>query len=254
MNQQKQKKVDKALDRLKDFYKTLPETKGCLEHIGKPRDEGGCGAWCCLVQQPSVLHVEFLLTWKFILATFEVDKIIDIIHVALQNYLSDVVNKGCIFFDHESSLCVQHESRPLACRQYAITPEEEFNKKLVKLRVLHKDKTDVFFRDQCNLVSTADGSTVTTKDTDKWWKELTSIEEDFGIKRKRITEEPGGTYRTYPEHILMKVFSSNMLDALQVLREFGSEQEKFMVITSYMEHVRAKLHKICHDPKNNSDS
>jgi len=251
MNQKKEKKVDKALDRLKDFYKKLPETKGCLEHINKPKEEGGCSAWCCKTQSPSVLYVEFLLTWKFILATFEVDKIIDLIHTALQNYLSNIINKGCIFFDNESNLCVQHESRPLACRQYAITPEEEFNKKLVKLRVLYKDRTDAFFRDQCNLVSTADGSAVTTKDTDKWWKELTSIEENFGIKRKRITEEPGGTYRTYPEHILMKVFSSDMLDTLQVLREFGSEQERFMVVSAYMEHVRTKLDKIYHGSEKN---
>jgi len=43
------KKLKKAFTRLNDIYSSMPETKGCMEHIGKPKEEGGCGAWCCLL-------------------------------------------------------------------------------------------------------------------------------------------------------------------------------------------------------------
>jgi len=208
----------------------------------------------CKQIQPSVLYVEFLYTWKYILDNYDLDWIVNLIEKALDSYLSGVVNKGCIFLDFSSNLCSQHETRPLSCREYSITPEEEFNRKLVQLRIHYKDRPDAIFRDQCNLVSTEDGSKVTAKDTNKWWQELKTIEENFGIDKKRISDDLGGTYRTYPEHILMKVFSSQMIDTLQVLKQYGSEQEKHMVVKAYMEHVKVKLGKIIHDPKNNSDS
>lgn len=54
----KKKKEDKkaiALKQLNEFYDKLPETKGCMENINKPKEEGGCGGWCCLHPDVRVL-------------------------------------------------------------------------------------------------------------------------------------------------------------------------------------------------------
>jgi len=245
---------DQISQRLHTLYSKIPKTKGCLEHIDKPREDGGCGGWCCQIQSPSILTVEFLLTWRWVISNCDVPKIIDLIEASLRNYLSSMITKGCVFWDKESKLCAQHGTRPLACRQYGITPKEEFDQRLVRLRVLYQDRADAIFKDQCDLVSTEDGSEVTTERTGAWWDELSKIEEDAGVEKDRINDEPGGTYRTYPEHILSKVFSAQMVESLQILRVHGEDAEKQIAIREYMRHVRDELGQLENGTAKNKDN
>ena len=50
------KKEKEARVSLNVLYSKIPDTKGCMEHIGKPESEGGCGAWFFRMQTPQVLY------------------------------------------------------------------------------------------------------------------------------------------------------------------------------------------------------
>jgi hypothetical protein len=104
--------IDKNRIKLKQVYDRLPATKGCMENINA---EGGCGAWCCQVNSPQVLEVEFANTWKWVNDTLTRDETIALIARALRTFLNNDLNKGCIFFDHDNKLCLQHGTRPFAC-------------------------------------------------------------------------------------------------------------------------------------------
>jgi hypothetical protein len=106
------KKLKKATKKLNVLYDKIPDTKGCMENIDK---EGGCEAWCCLFQNPSVLYVEFRNSWSYILKSWELDQIVLLIRRSIENYLSHNLVKGCIFFDKEGRLCEQHQTRPYNC-------------------------------------------------------------------------------------------------------------------------------------------
>jgi len=194
------------------------------------------------------------LTLQYVLSNYTVTKIIDLIESSLKNYLSNLLGKGCIFWNKDTKLCNQHESRPLSCRQYGITPDEEFNSRLKHLRESYDDTEGVYFRDQCPLVSTADSSEVTTDNTDEWWKALKKVEKEFGVEEQYITDEPGGSYRTYPEHMLLKFFSEGMLDVLQVLKINGNDKEKADIVDTYMSHVHSKLNALNNGKKKNNNS
>tara|TARA_Y100000034_G_C6817553_1_gene367949 strand:- start:218 stop:958 length:741 start_codon:yes stop_codon:yes gene_type:complete len=241
---QKKKKLDTLFKRVKSLYKKLPETRGCLKHIDLPIDSGGCGGRCCELQQPQVLHIEFLYAWRNVISNWKLEEILNLIQAALRSYLSERTTKPCVFWDSETKLCKHHETRPLSCRQYAITPEEEFRPRYERLKILYQDDPTAVFMDQCNLVSTVNGKKVTRRDTSAWWDKLTKIEEDNGVSKKMIHDQPGGSYRTYPEHILIHVFSESVISQLQTLKQFGEPAEREYVACSLMNAAKSKLEKL----------
>jgi Fe-S-cluster containining protein len=205
----KKNKLPKIIKNLNATYETMPETKGCMENINK---EGGCEAWCCQSQNPQVLYVEFYNAWQKVMTTWPNEKIVGLVRGALRNYLSNESNKGCIFWDKETKLCGHHETRPYNCRIYGVIPEEEFKPRYERLKVLNPN-----VKDQCNLVS-AIGNQPTKKDTDAWWESIRKLEQDIGIPSHLITDEPGGSYRTYHDHILIQLFSDKVLNELTLIR------------------------------------
>lgn len=234
------RKVQSALSKLGNLYKTMPDTKGCMEHINLSKEDGGCGGWCCKHQNPSVLYVEFLNTWKSILK-LELPYFVAFFELALRNYLSDKPTKGCMFWDDETKLCRQHATRPYNCRIYGVTPEEDFKPRFEKLKVIYKDSLGAVIKDQCDLVSTVDGKIVTKDDIDKWWNELREIEKSIGIKESEITDQIGGTYRTYHDHMLLKICNDDMMNKLQILRLHGNKMEKELAIKDIIDNLRNNL-------------
>jgi len=225
------KKLKESRERLNYLYSKIPDTQGCLSNISK---SDGCGAWCCKHQSPQVLYAEFLNSWKNIVSKWEDKSIQNLIEKCLRKYLFPNKNKSCVFIDMETNKCLQHETRPFNCRVYGITPEEEFKPRYERLKVIYPET-----RDQCNLVSTVDGSVVTTKNTNNWWLELNSIEMFIGIKKKDITDNPGGSYRTYHDHILVHIFGKEGMMKLSELREKGNNQEKEKTILNIMETMKS---------------
>jgi len=223
------------------LYADIPETKGCMDSINKPKEEGGCEGWCCRFQNPSVLFVEFINSWNYVLKNWEIDRIVNLVERSMLNYVSDNYTKTCVFWDEETKLCEQHESRPLNCRIYAITPEEEFKPRYERLKVLTKYDLTAIVRDQCNLVSTKDGSKVTTNDTNRWWLELKDIERSTGIPEEKIHDGDGGSYRTYHDHIMLYLVPKDMLHHLSVARVQGTRSEQLVAVQQVMKVIRKNI-------------
>lgn len=230
---QDSKKFGEARDTLDWLYHSMPETKGCKEHIGKPKEQGGCGAWCCETQNPSLWYVEFLNTWNYVVHNWTDDEVVRLIERALRTYIFASNTKGCVFWDRDSKLCMQHETRPYNCRTYGIEPQEEFNARLVKLKVLYPDA-----REQCNLVSTVDGRPVTPKQTKKWWTRLRSVEAGIGVKMSDMHDGVGGSYRTYHDHILLHLFDDNLMSHLYEIRIGGDPMQKESCIRNVLQTMR----------------
>jgi Fe-S-cluster containining protein len=206
----------KVREDLKWLYSQIPETKGCMECINKPFKEGGCGAWCCELQTPQVLYCEFLNTWNYVLHNWTDKEITALIGRCLRSYLFGRREKGCVIWDKQTKLCMQHDTRPYNCRVYGITPDEEFKPRYERLKVIYPHT-----RPQCDKVSTVSGQPVTVADTTKWWGQLNGIEVQMGVDPKRVNDEPDGSYRTYHDHILLHILGKEGLTSLAQIRQEG---------------------------------
>ncbi len=213
---------EKALRRsrkeLKRLYDEIPETTGCMTNIAK---EDGCKAWCCELQSPQVMFSEFMLTWQHVIRNWTADDITQLVMSATIAYLNNN-SMGCVFFDKEKRLCRQHETRPFNCRTYGQIPDEEFKPRYEQLKVLYPDKE---FRDQCNLVETV-GTKPTEAEMDLWFHHLNLIEKELLGKNAPSHDGQGGTYRTYKDHILLKLGNEKFLLRLTRLRQKGTTEEK----------------------------
>lgn len=241
------RKLKEAKERLNILYSKIPDTKGCMQN-NRPESEGGCGSWCCKTQTPQVLYTEFLNTWKNITKDWDDSSFEKLIEKCLRKYLFPNKDKSCVFINMQTNKCLQHETRPFNCRIYGITPEEEFKPRYERLKVIYPDA-----RDQCHLVSTIDGKTVTTRDTNNWWLEINAIEMSIGIKKETITDAPGGCYRTYHDHILIHILGDKGMEQLSLLREKGNPNEKEHTIIRVMKAVKLFREK-SNEPKENATS
>jgi len=224
--------------RLNRIYNKMPETKGCMENINK---EGGCAAWCCLLQSPQVLYSEFLNAWQYTMSNFSLDEIIEIIEKSVRNYIAGNVIKGCVYFNKKDRLCSIHKVRPYPCRIYGITPKEEFQKRFEATKKQFKDSPDADVREQCNLVSTLNGKKVKTQDTDRWWRSLNRIETGLGIDKNKINDGPGGSYRSYHDHILLEIMPNDVLVELQTVRLMESKEEKELAVQAFMKEFKERI-------------
>lgn len=225
--------LKKATSSLQSLYAKIPETKGCMENIET------CRAWCCKVQNPQVLYVEFLNTWETMMRTWELDDILTVVEDSVMCYISRETTKGCVFFDKEKYLCKQHKTRCFNCRIYGITPKEEFEPRYLAMKELLKKYPNAIFHNQCNLVSTKDGSPIEVGQTDIWWKKLTGIENFIGIERNRINDGKTGTYRTYHDHILLNLLPDDILSMLTKLKTSEVRPEdRYECIKSFMKCLR----------------
>lgn len=229
-----EKSQSDAFKMLEYVYGKMPETKGCMEHISLPKEEGGCNAWCCREQNPSVFYSEFLYSWTNVRASWENEKVVSLVERALINYLYDKPSKGCIFFDTESNMCSQHEHRPHSCREYGIVPDEEFRPRYERLRVLNNET-----KYQCQLVETADGSKITPEMTKKWWKDARQSDIILGVPENNVSDEPHGSYRTYHDHLLLHLLGEENLAGLSVVRLYGEDKDKKDVIEKMLVAVRS---------------
>jgi Fe-S-cluster containining protein len=209
-------------EKLNILYNKIPNTIGCKDNISKA---DGCGAWCCQKQNPHVLNCEFNNTFNFVMNNDNKDEIVLFFKKALESYFSEDIVKGCIFWNSSTKLCSIHNHRPFNCRIYGITPEEQIKPRIEKLRVFYQDKDGNLFKDQCNLVKTEDGSTVTVKNVDEWWEELKSIEKSLGIPDSDIHDNQGGSYRTFYEYFILSVCDEVTQEKIgQLKREKNKEK------------------------------
>lgn len=230
-------KDKRARRALKNLYSSIPDTEGCQSNIEK--GESGCGAWCCSIQSPQVMFAEFMQTWSYVKDNWDIVDIRKIIIKAISVYLDGKITKGCVFWDRNTKYCLQHKTRAFNCRIYAQIPDEDFKPRFERLKVIYQDEPNAQFRYQCNLVTSV-GKPPTVDDINEWFRELNYIEKDFGIPEHLINDGPGGSYRTYHDHIILHLGSDIFLSRISRLREKGSKDE----IKAFIDRYTAILDKI----------
>lgn len=208
--------------KIKNVYDTIPSTQGCLENLET------CGGWCCKIQNPHVLSVEFSRTWNYVVNHFGMQYIIDLLELSLRLYISDIPTKGCIFFDKDEKMCKIHEYRPLACRLYGIMPDDEFQERYNVLKEKFKDDPLADVRPQCNLVETTNGKKLTKDDTDSYWNQMVDIEIEYGFKKEDVHDGAGGSYKTFHDHILMRYLPDDIFQKFQGIRIFSHNKNNIM--------------------------
>jgi len=231
----KSNKIQKSFSRLQNIYNIIPETQGCIENIPKV---GGCNSWCCKIQVPQLLYSEFLFIWKFISKNWNDEEICDLFEKCMVSAINEVPSKACVFLDEKKYLCKIHKIRPYNCRIYCITPDEEFNPRYEKLKAEYKKIEGAIIRPQCNLVSTCDGSKVTTKDIDSWWNKLIMVEKSIGIPKMLITDELGGSYRSPHDHILLYNMPENVLNSLAGIKMYTDYFDRLKAVSEIMSCIR----------------
>jgi len=150
------------------------------------------------------------------------------------NYIKGLTTKGCIFFDTEKYTCKIHNYRPLSCFLYGITPDEEFKPRFEKIKKEYKGVLGAIVKEQCNLIKTKDDKPVTMDDTNKWFEELNEIEKIFGIERHKISDGPGGSYRTFHDHILLFMVPDSIMKELQDLRMTGEPGKSIIAVHEFI--------------------
>lgn len=233
-------KLHRAFSKLNSLYALIPNTSGCMENNCK---EKGCGSWCCVIQSPQMLYVEFLHTLDSILKNWTIEQISEIIDRSVYHYVTDFPIKGCIFFNKDTNLCNCHKSRCYNCRIYGITPYEEFHPRYLRMAEKYKGVVGAIIKDQCDLVKP--DKPVNEKDTDNWWNKLVDIEHFIGIQRNLINDGDGGSYRMPHDHIIYYFLSDDILEGLQHIRLSDlTDEQKRKAADDYLAQFHNKLKKL----------
>jgi len=229
------KKYLKYFSKLDKIYQDIPETTGCLEHIKS------CKGWCCFLQSPQFLYIEFLSIWNHLIKNWEMKDICGVIELAIKNYLAGQTTKGCIFFNRKTKLCNIHKIRGFNCRIYSITPDEDFKPRYDKMKKLYEGVIGAVIKEQCDLVSICDSKKINKDDINKWWNELIDLEKNIGIPRNKINDDVGGSYRTPHDHLLLYIMNDDILLKLQTIRVNGNDKEKVLALDGFINSMRKRL-------------
>lgn len=206
---------------LKILHEAMPKTTGCekcASVYGKERKD-----WCCMHLNPSMFYVEFLYVWQQVQGEWSKKRRRDLIFRAMANYLRNSFQKGCIFYDNGCSI---HYRRPISCRMYGVTPKEVWDDRMETLKKRHGD--EFLVQDQCDLVVTEDGCKhVSCEDDNKWFNHVRKCEKRLGVRDDVLMEHdlPGGSYRTFHDHLLIELFPLAALEALTKYRLTNPSEE-----------------------------
>ena len=236
-----QKKTVAIIQKLQELYKQIPQTVGCIDQISRV---GGCQGWCCKTQNPSVLYVQFLNSWTYIMSNWNQQKIVNLIQRSLWNYLSDNTAKGCVFFDNDSKQCTQHNSRPFNCRTYCQIPDEQFKQRKNNIQGrTSKNISLTVIQDQCRIPKVV-GTPLTRQQQDSIWNRLKQVQKFSGIPQSEIHDGISGSYRTYHDHILLHIIPSDIMRSFQIVRVHGDMQQKMSSVLQFMSFFKSNLAKV----------
>tara|TARA_Y100000034_G_C6894497_1_gene412131 strand:- start:2023 stop:2760 length:738 start_codon:yes stop_codon:yes gene_type:complete len=222
-------------DDLQSVYDSLPRTVGCMDSIKKKEDS--CGAWCCEEQSPSVWFVELLNAFEKFVFKMDIECFTKLIELCLKKYLLVDKGGGCVFWDRDTKMCLHHESRPVNCYFYGVTPQEEFKPRYERLKVLNNS-----IRPQCGLIKLEDGSSfMSRKAIDDSFNKIKQLEEKIGVPKDMLSDSLGGSYRTYPEHILLWMLGEDQMCDLSIMRSSKSVLDKKKFIAAICGNLTTSL-------------
>lgn len=193
------------------LYDSMPPTSGCESCEQKNKEDA---YWCCRTMSPSMYYVEFLKIWEGVQRWPNAQKAMVMVR-AIENYLSSEKQKGCVFWLQK---CSVYSDRPLQCRQYGIISEESWNSRVQA--ILEREGPDYQIRPQCDLVKIDDNVSVTRDLEDRWFRFTKEAELRLGVSNKVVArhDDAGGSYRTFHDHIMLEMFSPEILDLLTKVR------------------------------------
>ena len=105
------------------------------------------------------------------------------------------------------------------CRLYGVTPEEVWDERVELLKNRHG--VDFPSYTQCGLVTMDDGCKYISSENDnKWFNHVRECEKRLGVTPDAIHlhDLPGGSYRTFHDHLLIELFPVGVLEALTKYR------------------------------------
>lgn len=233
------KNIIGPLARLKIIYDEMPKTTGC-EECSKIYGEKNKD-WCCKSISPSMHYVEFLYVWQDV-QKWSKKKKLEVIIRCIRNYLSNRLDKGCVFYKEG---CTIYNLRPTVCRHYGITCPSVFEERYNRLKERQGDKCVV--KPQCNKVSIKDenykSEFILPEDENQWFKQVIECENRIGVSPEAISmhDLPGGSYRTFHDHILIELFEPSFLEMLTKYRFSHPSEED---IDKTIEVLKNKLEEI----------
>lgn len=232
--------IRKPMRRLRLVYDGFPETTGCE----KCREVNGDNEkWCCKEQSPSMFYSEFLYAWQHVRATWSKDRRVDLILLALQNYLRSTVTKGCIFF--QGGECQVYDRRPMACRMYGVIPKESWDH---HWEALKKRLGENFtFKPQCGMVLLVDKmQTIDQQRETDIFLRVREIEKELGVPKIHVEshDEAMGSYRNFHDHLLLEIFDEATLERLTMARLSNPSEEDILAVSAIL---REKIAEVIHD-------
>ncbi len=198
--------IDRPLISLNVLYSAMPSTSGCEQCQEVNGDDA---IWCCKTINPSMHYVEFLKVWRVVQDSWSRQQKSALLVRAISNYLNLSSTKGCVFWDEK---CLVYENRPFSCRMYGVIPEKSWESRIRSI----KERDDNFeYRPQCDLVKSVDGK-ITDEQEDKWFEHIKQCEKDIGVPDHiiKLHDVPGGSYRTFHDHILLETFATPAMNKL----------------------------------------
>lgn len=194
---------------LKVLYKDMPTTSGCEKCVEHNKDNA---YWCCLSLNPSMYYVEFLYAWEKVQKWIEADRL-QLISRCIKNYLSNNINKGCVFYNNGCSI---YDERPLSCRMYGVIPKEGWEERVNMAKSRFGESYTPI--PQCSLVKSSQD--ISKTDDDKWFNHTKNCEKRIGVKDEIIKDHDGpfGSYRTFHDHILLEIFPTSFLNLLTSIK------------------------------------
>lgn len=221
------------MTKLNVLYDRMPGTTGCE----KCKEVNGDNAmWCCKSQSPSMYYAEFLNVWRNVEKKWSKEKRLNVIIRSISNYLYNGDNKGCVFFDNG---CTVYENRPYSCRIYGVVSQESWDRRENVLKKRFGE--DIKITPQCNMVSLENGDkSISLEMEDIWFEKTMHAELELGVSKQyvQLHDAPGGSYRTFHDHILLELFDVKFLGMLTQYRLSNPSKED---IEGTIEFLRKKL-------------
>ncbi len=226
-----QDRLKGVIEDLEGAYGDLPDTIGCMESISS---KDSCEAWCCREQNPSVWFVEFLNTLENYIFKMDVDDFSSLIKLCLKKYLLIDKSNGCVFWNADTRKCKTHTTRPVNCYFYGVTPDEEFQPRYERLKVLNNN-----VKPQCDLIKLKNGNKfLTKKEIDFSFDSIRELEKKIGVPDHFLNDNPGGSYRSFHEHALIWILGEKEMCDLSIVRSSYSMIQKKQLINNICDCLR----------------
>lgn len=218
--------IHRPLVALDVLYKGMPATTGCE----KCHEVNGDDAiWCCREINPSMYYAEFLRIWTEV-QKWNKERKAKLFVRAIKNYLDTGQSKGCIFWDEE---CLVYKNRPFSCRMYGVIPQDSWDSRIKSI----KDREEEFeYRPQCDMVSVVGVDDITSAQEDKWFNHTKDCEKRIGVPDSiiKLHDIPGGSYRTFHDHLLLEVLAVEAMNALTKVKMSKPSKEDIECFASIL--------------------